>query len=356
MTARLLVVTTVHRPDDPRIRSKLIPTLEAEWDITYATREPGPTEIAGFAWVPLTGGRLHRWLRASRVLLRKQWDLVAIHDPELVVGGLVRAWLGRPTLFDLHEDLPVQIESRDWIPRFLRPGLALVSRWILKLAERSMAITLAEPGYQGLFNRLHPVLANYLPPKMPDPIPPADPPFLAYLGDVTEIRGAYLAIEAAAGAARSLVMVGRVAPPELAPSLARRAAELGVELELVGQLDHRTALERIASASAGLSPLHDVGNYRYSLPTKVPEYLALGLPVLAADLPGTREPTLGLAGMVFVPPGDARAWRRAGEAHARDTADRERLLAQIEEVRKRFAWPEEAVIAAYRQAVSRGAL
>ena len=36
----LLVVTTVHTPDDARIRAKLIPTLAEEWDVTFATKRP----------------------------------------------------------------------------------------------------------------------------------------------------------------------------------------------------------------------------------------------------------------------------------------------------------------------------
>ena len=38
-------------------------------------------------------------------------------------------------------------------------------------------------------------------------------------------------------------------------------------------------------ALAGLSLLHDVPNYRQSLPTKVIEYMARGLPVITTPLP-----------------------------------------------------------------------
>ncbi|MFP3913723.1 MAG: glycosyltransferase [Actinomycetota bacterium] len=347
---RLLVATSVHHPDDARIRAKLIPTLAREWDVFYGAARPGPSDEGGFTWIPLEGGRLLRTLSLTRLILSRRWDLVALHDPELLPGGIVRACLGRPTLFDLHENLPAQMRSRDKIPSLLRPFLAMVSALALRLAERVMTITLAESGYRSLFRSSHPVIANYLPDTLPSPQPAAQPPFLAYLGDVTVHRGAYLALEAAAGAGIGLVMVGRVSPPSLQSSLQRRAGELGVDLELTGPLPHQQALARVATARAGLSPLLDIGNYRHSLPTKVPEYLAVGLPVLAADLPGTRRPLDGLEGVTFVEAGDALRWREAGKDLGDAAGRRKRVVGQIPLVRDRFSWPAEEVLSVYRTA------
>lgn len=347
---RLLVVTSVHHPDDARIRAKLIPTLGDEWDITYAAPEPGPTDRSGLDWVPLTGSRLSRLRQAVRLMNQDGWDLVALHDPELLVGGLPRSRRGEPTLFDLHENLPAQLETKERIPSPLRRPLAKLAASVLRWAEPTMAITLAEPGYSRLFRAEHPVIANYLPPGFPLPSPPSDPPFLAYLGDITVVRGAFEALEAAAGAGMPLVMVGRVSPPTLVEPLNRRADELGVDLELTGPLPHRQALQRIAGAAAGLSPLLDIGNYRHSLPTKVPEYLALGLPVLASDLPGTSQPVEGLAGVTLIPPGDASRWREAGRQLAEDPGRRQRTADQVSKVRSLFTWPADDVVSVYRKA------
>lgn len=347
---RLLVVTTVHHPDDPRIRSKLIPTLAREWDVTFAAPSPGPTDRVGLIVTELEGGRLRRWAEAGRLMLQKRWDLVALHDPELLPLGLIRSMLGRPTLFDLHENLVQLPMSRDWLPAPLRRPLAWLGARVLRVAERTMAVTLAEAGYRDLFRRSHPVIANHLPPELPSPSPEARPPFLAYVGDITAARGAHLAVEAAAGAGTRLVMVGRVAPPTLASDLAEHAAAAGIELELTGPLPHRVALERVAAARAGLSPLLDTGNYRHSLPTKVPEYLALGIPALVSDLPGTRAPVEDLDAVVFVSPGDAEAWREAGSRLGDYPGLREKAVAQADEVRRRFSWDPEAVLSAYRRA------
>lgn len=350
---RLLVVTSVHHPDDPRIRSKLIPTLAAEWEITYAAPAPGPTDRDGLVVVELAGGRLARLLAAGRLLVRKRWDLVAFHDPELLAPALVRSLLKRPTLFDLHENLVELPMTREWLPAPLRRPLAWLGGLALRMAERTMTVTLAEAGYRRLFRRGHRVIANHLPAELPAPVPESQPPFLAYVGDITVARGAHLAVEAAAGAGTRLVMVGRVSPPDLTVELGDHARRSAVDLELTGPLPHRAALERIAGARAGLSPLLDTGNYRHSLPTKVPEYLALGLPALVSDLPGTRDPVADLDGVVFVPPGDPEAWRAAGRGLGDAAGLRREAVAQADEVRRRFRWDPGAVLNAYRTAVRR---
>lgn len=345
---RLLVVTTVHHPDDPRIRAKLIPTLAAEWDVTYAAPSPGPSQAGELSVIELTGGRARRWVRAARVLLGKRWDLVALHDPELLPPGMLRAVLGRPTLFDLHENLVQLPMSREWIPAGLRRPMAWAGAALLRLAERLLTVTLAEAGYAGLFRRTHPVIANHLPADLPAPVPETRPAFLAYVGDITAARGAHLAVEAAAGAGTRLVMVGRVAPPDLGDELLEHARRAGVDLELTGPLPHQSALERVAGARAGLSPLLDVGNYRHSLPTKVPEYLALGIPAVVADLPGTRTAVEDLEALVYVTPGDPEGWREAGRGLDEKPGLRAAALGQVDEVRRRFSWDPEAVLSAYR--------
>lgn len=344
------MVTSVHHPDDARIRSKLIPTLAREWEVSYAASEPGPTDTTDHIWLPLTGTRLQRLWQAARLMSDERWDLVALHDPELLIPGLWRARSGKATLFDLHENLPAQLSTREGIPGPLRPVASGIARWVLRMAEATMAITLAEPGYAELFRAEHPVIANYLPTRIPEPRPPADPPYLAYLGDITVVRGAFLAVEAASGAGQPLVMVGRVSPPTLAAPLQRRADELGVELRLLGPRPHQEALEIVAAATAGLSPLFDIGNYRNSLPTKVPEYLAMGLPVVASDLPGTRQAVEGFDGVTFVTPGDAGAWMEAGRAIVEDPGRRRLAATQAVEVRRQFTWPEEEVLSVYRKA------
>ena len=114
-------------------------------------------------------------------------------------------------------------------------------------------------------------------------------------------------------------------------------------------MTHKRALRVAAGAVAGLSPLLDIPNYRHSLPTKVLEYLALGVPTLASDLPGTREVAASMPGVVLLPPGDLSAWTAAIASAGDDEDLRRAAAAGAGAIRESFAWPGDNVREFYRE-------
>lgn len=354
MTApAILVLTTVHPPDDTRIRERLIRSLNGVGQVIYATRDPGPTDKSDLTWLRLGGGRIGRNLIAVRLLLGRRWDLAILHDPETIPAGVLARLVRRSTVvFDVHEDLPAQIASKTWVPMRARPAFRALSRGLYRLAERFLVLSLAEPGYRSLFKGDHPVFANF--PRsstFPDPRAIGDGSAV-YVGDITRARGIEEALAASDRSGVRLVAVGRV-DDDLAQSLSTRARSLGVDLTLTGHLPNPEAMARMSLASVGLSPLRDEANYRDSLPTKTLEYLAMGVPVVATDLPGTRSVLGDLKAVWFVPPGDVTAMATAIEQAVRPEA-RTAAVEQATEVRDRFRWPEEEVRSFYRELINRG--
>lgn len=353
---RVLVVTSIHRSDDPRIRERTVRSLASASEVRYAARSPAPTAGGDHEWVPLAGGRLRRDWGAFRQMLRGDVAVASVHDPELIPAALAARLLRRvPVVVDVHEDVPAQMLHKEWVPRPLRCPLAWASRVLLRLAERFCMLTLAEESYRHLFRREHPVFPNY-PAAGSLPALAGDGGYLVYVGDVTEERGALDMVEAvgAMGRRRPLRLVGRCRA-DLAERLRRRAGELGVSLELTGALPHRTAMEQAAGASAGLSLLRPLPNYLHSLPTKVVEYLEMGLPVVAADLPGTRLAVADLAGVALVAPADPAAAAAALDRVVGDGTARRKAAAQAPALREQRVWPAAAVVALYREAAGRRA-
>lgn len=344
MTATILVVTSVHWPDDTRIRERLLRTLSSEFDVVYAARSPGPSDRTGLSYVELRGGRLRRNLRSVWLGLTARYEVMVIHDPELLVAGvLARLIRRRPVVFDVHEDVPASAYTRSWVPRRLRRVFALVLRGLLRVVEPVLEITLAEAGYRSLFSRDHPCFPNY-PDTTSYPAPGCDPDGPAvYLGDVTTQRGADIAVSACAGIGVPLHLIGRISP-EMESRLGVAGSREGLVIE--GVLSNPEAIERLTHAAVGLAPLRDLPNYRHSQPTKVIEYLAVGLPVVASDLPGTRELTDGLEAVFLVEPGDVEALA-AGISKARAPGVAALAKTQAAAVRSRFRWPADEVISFY---------
>lgn len=344
---RVLVLTTVHHPDDTRIRERLCRTLASEYEVTLAAREPGPSDRAGLEWVALPGGRMRRWLASAALVARSRFDLLVLHDPETIPIGLAARRIKRvPVVIDVHEDVPAQVVTKEWIPRVLRPAVARLVSWLLRLAERHLTVTLAEGGYAGLFEDEHPVFPNHPDTRgWPEPLLEGDGDAI-YVGDVTRIRGLVTAVSATGRAGMGLVVVGP-ARDEFAAELRQLGLTSPDPPRFTGRLSHREAMDLVRRASVGISPLHDVPNYRHSIPTKVLEYLALGVPVVATDLPGTRDLVEGLDAVWLVPAGDEAAMAGA-LSDAATLEAKTAAVAQAPEVRERFSWPTLGVLDFYR--------
>lgn len=348
MNRRLLVMSVVHQADDPRVRLRTVGVLAQKFDVRYATRPPGPTDRSDHAWVPLRGQRVARHFGALREAFQSDVRMVSLHDPELIpLGLLVKVLRQIPVVVDIHEDVPSQLRTKVWLPGLLRGPMARVASLVLRIAERWLAVTLAEPGYARLFHEPHPVLPNY---PLVDRLPPLAPAGdgIVYVGDVTEARGAVFAIEVVARmrTRHRLRLIGRCAY-QLKLRLQALAAERGVDLDLPGFLTHAEAMRAVSVAAAGLCPLEDQPNYRYSLPTKVLEYLALGVPVVASNLPGTAELVEGRPGVQLVGPRDTDAWAQALERAVTERRWRDEAIAGADDVREHFNWPAHRLLETY---------
>jgi glycosyltransferase involved in cell wall biosynthesis len=118
---------------------------------------------------------------------------------------------------------------------------------------------------------------------------------LGYLGTLNPQRRLEILIDMLAllhqrGERARLLFVGGGDYPEDQLRLERRAAELGMQpfVEITGFLPREVALERIAQTDICLSPFYPTPVLRSTSPTKLVEYLALGLPVIANDHPEQR--------------------------------------------------------------------
>lgn len=310
-------MTVVHTPLDARIHHRQVRALlDAGHQVTYAA--PFSGHAVAFEQVDprldtvdlprAVGRRRGRALRAAVRLLgddRHAHDAVLVHDPEL----LLAVGLARPdarVIWDVHEDLRGSLDDKPWLPGPARPladhAVRLVERW----AERRFALLLAEEGYRERFRAHHPVVPNYPPLPARAPSAPSSDR-IVYLGRVSRLRGAEELVEVGRRLAPSgitLRVVGSVDHDVI--SRMRSAHDRGW-LEMVGFVPNAKALEMLDGSLAGLSLLHDHPNYRHSLPTKVLEYQAAGVPVITTPLPAAVEIVETGGSGVVVPFGDVDA-------------------------------------------------
>jgi glycosyltransferase involved in cell wall biosynthesis len=351
---RLLVVTVVHRPDDARILHRQIALLRAEgYAVTYAApwRATGvvPPEGLDVRDLPRSTGRERlAALLAARDLLRAEaaaHDLVLLHDPELLVA-LRLAGVSRvpPVVWDVHEDTAVALGDREWVPTLLRRILAWAVRRLERWAERNVHLILAEDGYRDRFRRTHPVVRNHpWASQRPDPtvsVAPDVPPRVVYVGRISRGRGigTVLALARALEGTATVELAGPVdagleGEVEAAASEGLIVWHGFVPNDRIGPL--------LAGASVGLSLLSDDPNYRVSMPSKVIEYLAHGVPVVATPLPAVTALLDEEGGGLLVPFDDVEATVAAVRRILDEPGLRTRLSDEGKAAAARCSWEVE---------------
>lgn len=313
-------VTTVHRADDVRIFVKECRSLAAAgYDVVLIApygASPSDQRIR-LHHIRRHASRFRRMtlgvLEAGRTAWALRGDLYHLHDPELIPLGMALRIAGGKVVFDAHEDLPLQISTKSWIPGRLRSIVSLGARCLLFLAERTINLVVAAtPSIAAKYSRA--VVVQNFPLSSELAFEGGDPygsrgPVLAYVGAITKVRGVHQMIEAV-GLVKSshdpqLELAGTFSSRSLEDSSQRLKGWSRVRYHGWASREQvRTILQR---ARVGLVVLQPAPNYYDSYPTKLFEYLAAGIPVVASDFPLWRKIiTSGGFGLV-VDPTDPRA-------------------------------------------------
>ncbi|MCG5218354.1 glycosyltransferase family 4 protein [Streptosporangium soli] len=347
---RVCVGTIVHHPEDARIMHRQIRALlEAGHEVTYVApfthcNVTASTRVRAIDVPRAVGRRRRRAIRAARRALRlgtRDADLLIVHDMELLFA-LPSARRRPPVVWDVHEDTEGALAAKVYLPEWVRRVLPPLIRRVAARAERRLHLILAEDAYQERFARPHPVVRNttYVPEKPPQP--PGENR-VVYVGHLSEVRGAVELIEVARRLAPYGIRVDLVGPADVAVRPLLRDAQREGLLDWFGYVPNRHALRMAEGALAGLSLLHDLPNYRQSLPTKVIEYMAHGIPVITTPLPMAAAMVNQVGCGTVVPFQDVDAVVRAVLRLREDPEKAAMGVRGHTEALRRHHWPDHAV-------------
>lgn len=131
MRYKICHVTSLHSWKDTRIYYKECISLSKVFDVTLVAPNTKDLVENGISVrgvnLPDINSRLKRFLQLKRIipiLVDIDADIYHFHDPELMRIGILMKKKGKTVIFDSHEDVPLQIMEKGWIPSWIRPSVS----------------------------------------------------------------------------------------------------------------------------------------------------------------------------------------------------------------------------------------
>jgi glycosyltransferase involved in cell wall biosynthesis len=221
--------------------------------------------------------------------------LYHFHDPELIPIAFVLRLLGKKIIYDVHEHVSADLQEKEWLKTKELAGK--LYGWLEKIAMKRFAFVLAEQSYEKLYTgkvKNYATVQNFAPldvlkPK-PDTTVKSDK--LLFVGMLGARRGLPVIMEALHiikskyKTEIKLICVGTVTHEvEHILSASPFYLSIGEQLVFEGNKPLPEAYNYAEECFAGLALPEDLPNHRESYPTKLFEYMAVGLPVICSDFP-----------------------------------------------------------------------
>lgn len=239
----------------------------------------------------------HRWERfflttyaVYRIALQQRADYYHFHDPEFLPFALLLKLLGKKVIYDIHEDLPRLLLFRAWIPSSVLKLLCWAVEKFENFAARHFdALVCATDTIAKRFSALHkkvvvvrnyPVLANFDLHVVHQHFSGKN---FCYIGGISQARGTYEMVLAAASAEVELLLAGPFEHEKLF-SQTQQMPEWK-RVEYLGVLNKEEVRKVLARSLAGLVLFLPAPNHINAIPNKMFEYMAAGLPIIASHFP-----------------------------------------------------------------------
>ncbi|HLS22918.1 MAG TPA: glycosyltransferase [Pseudogracilibacillus sp.] len=303
---KVVHLTTVHNPHDPRIYYKQCLSLaKANFD-TYLIAQPASPPLAdedGVTHIQLKkySSRVKRMLfgtwEAYKKAKRLKADIYVFHDPELMFVAAMLKNKHNRVIYDIHEDYVTSMLQKEYLPKPVRFLFSKLYRLVERITTRKMDLSLAEKYYvqfypQGKMILNYPLLNERFTRIDRTTKPIVDK--VLYTGNVTVERGALIHSRIPKIAPDITVQfVGKCAS-SLADEMKSIAGKQKDKLQFEG-IDQFVLKEKIEDYYveenwlAGIALFPPTDHYMKKELTKFFEYMNAGLPIICSNFPTWKE-------------------------------------------------------------------
>lgn len=231
--------------------------------------------------------------KIRRMVQKLEPSLVHFHDPELMfVGRQLWYKFKIPVVFDIHENIAMQILDKSYIPKAFRGLVSRIYKSIENYFLKYFHLVIAEHSYETVYAHKGKSLATVL--NMPD-LSHFKPYVnnsraghdIFYIGGISNERGLDVTLEAlkvlkSRGIDFFMHYIGPISEEKIEELPLK---EIEQKVKFYGRMDSKEGFKISKKCIVGLSVLKPIKNYVGSYSTKIFEYMAIGLPVITSNFP-----------------------------------------------------------------------
>ncbi len=284
-------LSSVHSTYDIRIFHKECKSLTKKYEVHLVVQGDKDELVDGVQIHHIkksNKGRLNRMTsgvyQVYKHALGVDAELYHFHDPELIPVGFLLKLKGKKVIYDIHEDVPKQIMSKEWIAKPLRhivSGTMKITEKICNIFFDGIISVTPEVccrfrNVECIYN--NPIVEAY----NSEPAHKHDSFTFCYAGGITKIRGIEEMIEASKTADVKLLLAGSFENDSVRNFV---EANLSEEILYEGFLSRERMKEFYSKSDCGLVVLYPEPNYIKSQPIKMKEYMEAGIPFIASNFP-----------------------------------------------------------------------
>lgn len=308
-----MMYSSVHIWKDARIFFKEAQSLAKEYDVEfYAIGDSNEAENYENDHLKIyllpKRSRLQRyknWITLLKEIRRSKASYYHYHDPELLLllPFLRKKRKNHLFIYDMHENFPKALTSKNWLPKFIKPLLLKIVKPLEKrLLKKNHGVIYAEKSYKEEYFDIAPFVKecdiyNYpyfsgIPEMNDENIQTKETIQFVYIGRIAVVRGIWEMLHA-------VKEVSQTCEKKIVFKLIGQCEE-----ELLGKIQEYISMndlddiveyspfveyEKIwtiyQESDIGFCLLHPIPNYVGSIATKMFEYMAAGVPMIISDFP-----------------------------------------------------------------------
>lgn len=299
---KVVHLTSVHPRYDTRIFKECSSLAKNNFKVTLIVADNKGNEICQDVSIVDVGkveSRIKRYLITARKVYKMSFrldaDIYHFHDPELIFCGFLLKMKGKKVIYDVHEDVPLQILSKNYIPKYFKKIISRLFNFLEKRGSKKFDFIFTSTDFiKGIFlriNRSCETVNNYpIIGQLSNDVKWKDKEnAILYVGSINEFRGITETIRSLKFVKTNVVFYlgGNFGEQIFHEKLKKEESYKYVNYQ--GYVDKVKYKELCSKSKIGIIIDQPIENYLDAFATKMFEYMEAGIPFVCSDFPKWKE-------------------------------------------------------------------